>query len=240
MVKFALMDGRRVEFELEPRSSHPREAHRLFNKVAEAIQKDWRENGSPDHPKAPGQRKKKRDLRWLKVTSYVVLTEMLRLELDDVFETRIKKHRRYPRGQRGHPNRFQLGLMALFAEQPNILNPRDRERLGKQLWQAHRHYVPPAFLLGFLSQLQGKDAGENLVGSDLLRDFKDWIIERRTIDADGERGDYPMEIEQRVEEEEVRRRRAQAENDPDDEEDEQEVRSRLFGGEPNPWDDDDD
>lgn len=240
MVKIALIGGRRLELELEPKTSDSREADRLFDKVSMAIQKHWNEYGPAHQSTPPGQRKKKRDLRWLKVTSYTVLAEILCLELEEVFEHRIKKHRRYPRGQRGDPNPFQLGLMALFAEQPDILNSRDRERLGKQLWQAHRHYVPPTFLLGFLSQLEGKAPGPKLVGSDLLRDFKDWIIERRAIDAGGERGDYPMEIEQRVEEEEERRLRARGEDDDPDEEDELEEQSRLAGGEPDPWDDDDD
>ena len=219
MVKIALVDGRRVELELEVKSSDPREASRLFDKAAKAIQREWL-NGTPDQPQHSGKRRKKRDLRWLKVTSYAVLSEVLHLEQHDVFETRIKEYRRYPRGQKGNPNLFQLGLMALFAERPDILNPRDRERLGKQFWQAHRHYVPPPFLLGFLGQLKRSDAGPMLDCGDLQREFVDWIIERRAMDTRGERGDYPLEIEDRVDEEEARRRAAASDDDSwaDDEE----------------------
>jgi hypothetical protein len=211
VVEITMLEGARINIPIEPRSSHPAEAKRLFDRAAQTVQSEWKKRRELDPGIGPGGRKKKRDLRWLKVTAYIILKEMIFLELDDVFEQRIRQYRRYPRGERGRPNRFQMGLLALFAEDAKALSSSDRQRIGKLLDVAYRHYVRPEFLIGFLAQYEGSSRDELLPGTDLLRDFGAWIAEcRAEPGADDDRYDYPADIEREVE---VRQGRRLAEQD---------------------------
>lgn len=204
-MKMRRLDGVRIELSLIPRSG-PREhleAKRLFDAARRKIQAEWKKRSRPGS---------KRDLAWLAVTAYEVIAEMLNNELDDVFEICIEENGRHRRGRIGSPNRFQVGLMALFADEPNAVNTRDRERIGKKLWRAYRHYVPPELLTGFLMQPKG----ELLPGHDLSRDFMDWIIDRRSEESAAKnesRGEYPSAIEEAVEKRQSLRLIAEAEDD---------------------------
>jgi hypothetical protein len=205
LVRMRRLDGVRTELSLSPRPGpgEQNEARRLFDAACRRIQSEWKERSRPGL---------KRDLSWLAVTAYEVIGELVRNEQDDMFEMRIAENGRHRRGRIGSPNRFQVGLMALFADDPDAVNARDRERIGKKLWRAYRHYVPPQFLIGFIMQPKG----ELLPGSDLSRDFQDWIIDRRAKESAAEnegRGEYPNEIEDAVEERQSLRRIDEPEDD---------------------------
>lgn len=210
LVKMRRLDGVRSELSLIPKPgpAEQLEANRLFDAACRKIQAEWKKRSRSGS---------KRDLAWLAVTAYEVIGEMVRNELDDVFERRIAEHGRRRRGRTGNPNRFQVGLLAIFADGLDAVNARDRERIGKKLWRAYRHYVPPQFLTGFLMQPRG----ELLPGHDLSRDFRDWIIDRRADESAAEnesRGEYPIEIEEAVEERQSLRLIAKGEDDDWDDE----------------------
>lgn len=205
LVKLRRLDGVRINLSLIPKPGpgEQLEAKRLFDAACRSIQAEWKKRSRPGL---------KRDLSWLAGTAYEVIGEMVQNEVDDVFEMRIAENGRHRRGRIGSPNRFQVGLMALFADDPNAVNARDRERIGKKLWRAYRHYVPPELLIGFLMQPKG----ELLPGHDLSRDFLDWIIDRRSEESAAEnesRGEYPSEIEEAVEKRQSLRLIAEAEHD---------------------------
>lgn len=183
MAKIEIGQGRWVDFPLESPRGVSAESARLFDEVADAIKQEWRlRSASP-----------KRDLNWLKRTCYVVITEMLVLDIDELFKARSRSHGRYARGEKGRPNIFQVGLMAIFAEDRRALNARDRERFGKQLRCAYQHYVPPDFLIGFLWQIGGDQGSQGT--RTIRKDFYEWIIEQRLMDDQDERGPYPRVLE---------------------------------------------
>lgn len=198
MVKIERSDGRFTELVLESERGVEAESTRLFDQAVRVIQGEWRLRIGPSN----------RDLGWLKRACYTLIAEILALDQADVFEDRIRAHGRYARGARGRPNIFQTGLMAIFADDRLALNARDRERFGKQLWTAYRHYVPAEFLIGFLSQRDGskpvksRGKGKSQDPEKLQRDFHEWIIERRSTDDRDDlfRGPYPRAIEAAVEE----------------------------------------
>lgn len=179
------LERRAVTIDFQSIDSDSSEATRLFDKAAGAIQAEWRVR-----QKTFGRR---RDLGWLEVTCYALLVQMLNLDLAGLFDERIRQHGRYSKGSRGNPNCFQTGLMALFADDAECLGARDRERMGKRMWRAYRHYVPPVFLLGFLEQQRSG-------ASELEPGFAAWIAERRWCERDdsGARGTYPAAIEEAV------------------------------------------
>lgn len=218
MVRIARLDGRRTEVPLEAPGGGSGETELLFDRAALLIQTEWKQRRS-ERELHRGPRSK-RDMRWLKVTCYSLVSEMLRLDQADVFDSRIKQHGRYPRGPRGAPNPFQTGLMALFANDPSALDARDRERIGKLLWYAFRHYVPVEFLIGFLVQREVKGQTTRFTGWELDPEFTDWIVERRLLERDdADRGVYPKHIEDAVEARQMRLRVASDEYDSDWDED---------------------
>lgn len=114
-----------------------------------------------------------------------------------------KPDRRGKPDQRGKPapvNPFQRGLYAVFAvakPQRNRrpvkpaqlgssgstdklplprrgLTPAVRERLGKQMWQAYRHFVPPALINGFVLQI-GVETIRAMAPTDIAPGFEGWI-----------------------------------------------------------------
>lgn len=196
MAKIERKDGRWVDLSLESPRGDDAETARLFDRAAHIIQEEWAQRNGP----------KQRDLRWLKRSCYALIAEILDIDREDLFDSRNRRHGRYARGKKGTPNAFQSGLMAIFADDRRALNSRDRERFGKQLRLAYRHYVPPEFLIGFLYQheLSGETDADHV-----HRSLYDWIIERRSLDLrESEfRGTYPPAIEKAVESRRDERRR---------------------------------
>lgn len=142
-----------------------------------------------------------------------MLRAMLAEDLTNIFEERIKDCKRNPRRKREGLNPFQHGLMALFADaretknvpNPKAISPRDRERIGKELWYAYRHYVPQEFLAGFLKQVRSPDLARRSVEGEIEAGFEEWIINSYAAEMNDDtsgfdaRGTYPKGIEKAAE-----------------------------------------
>ena len=72
---------------------------------------------------------------------------------------------------------------------------RQREILGKQLWHAFRHFVPPQFLNGFIAEYGPAANRRRLSDPDYIEPgFRDWIIARLCENSDNielRDGQYP-------------------------------------------------
>ena len=122
-----------------------------------------------------------------------MLHKVLDEELEELFERRIFHHGGYLQGQHDRLNPFQHGLIALFAHHQAAMPRQTRERIGKELWCAYRHYVPPAFLLGFLGQVRPTGLPRRSIDEVIDPAFEQWIIEQRSREDDNHdaRGPYP-------------------------------------------------
>lgn len=174
-----------------------------FVKIARLVQKEWSVRASAASPKpslAP--------IPWLSTTAYVVVGAMLDQGLEELLKKRIGDRIHHLPGPRTDLNPFQLGLMALFVDYseakkagtPQAKRPQTRERIGKELWYAYRHYVPAEFLLGFLHQVRSPGLERRSVAGEIEPGFEEWIIRRRPEDeGQYDRGLYPQEIEDVIE-----------------------------------------
>lgn len=135
--------------------------------------------------------------KWLRPLAYRLISACLDFDLVHLLYRRSLKVGHYKRGHPQLSNPFQLGLMAIFAEDTYFVKE-DRYELGQILWYAYRHYVPLCFINGFASQIGQIDKRRS--DNELEPEFTDWIIEHRLIDlrAHNPRGNYPDYIEQRV------------------------------------------
>lgn len=104
---------------------------------------------------------------WVKRICYRMIELHLQEERFYELNDRIAKNERQLRGITGDPNPFQTGLLAIFAHNPKIQRPskkvpqenkwvevmgaRDRERFGKQLFYAYRHFIPADRLSRFIA-----------------------------------------------------------------------------------------
>ena len=68
---------------------------------------------------------------------------------------------------------------------PEPLTNSQRELLGKQLWHAFRHVVPPPFLTAFLTEYgSARRRGDFTKHSSVEPGFSDWIIDRHCENSD--------------------------------------------------------
>ena len=172
-----------------------------FDKLSCTIAREFRHRRQRDR----GERRKAEALDWLTGVAYDVLKHVLDEDLEELIKERIKIHKRHRRGRVSPANPFQTGLMALFAHDKVLdeyaCRPQDRERVGKRLWHAYRHFVPQPFVLGFIRQLDGDALLERAARNEIEPGFHDWIVERLVrgdVYGDSVRGAYPREIEDKV------------------------------------------
>lgn len=176
-----------------------------FDQVSRAICRKW------EGMKAGCSLERGRHVAWLEGVSYRLFKDMIERDFDIVaiFERRCSDHGRAPTAKSAHTNLFQKGLSALFAHDWNAITPRDRERIGKRLWHAFRHFVPPEFLAGFLAQIPSEGLLKRAAANEIEPGFESWVIEKlklvsggtspeKDLDPGGWRGTYPSQNRPRV------------------------------------------
>ena len=135
---------------------------------------------------------------WSQSVCYPFLSYMIAYGHGTMFEERISRLGRDPRGSI-HVNPFQRGLLAAFAHEPGLMDEGDREYFGKRLWYAFRHYVPPCFLMGFLHEVWSNDAERRASSGFIEPQFEQWIWRERAGDPYPDlRGAYPAQLEAKV------------------------------------------
>lgn len=140
---------------------------------------------------------------WLRPVSYHLISQFLNSDQVEVFVRRAINFGRYSRGEHSGLNHFQLGLMAIFAHDRDVLRERDRERFGRQMAYAYSHFVPTPFLNGFLYEHRGWERASGDV-IEISRELREWVIVRLVGDFphEGEsvehRGSYPEDINSAV------------------------------------------
>ncbi len=150
---------------------------------------------------------------WVKRICYRMIELHIHEERFHELEDRISRYERRRRGIKGDPNPFQTGLLAIFAHNPKIQRPskkapgeidlvelmgtHDRERFGKQLFYAYRHFIPADRLARFIAF-----SYTHRKHSELPNDFIDPLFNAHVAHhlADAEvdledRRDYPDAIE---------------------------------------------
>jgi len=195
-VKITLSGGRIVTTDELWFLNDDSEERGMLDGICMQISRDYDlRRARPTHPlRAPNAKPNS----WLKPVCYELVVEFCREDRFDLLEDRIERCGRYSRGRRGDINVFQTGIMAIFAHAPKALGPRDRERFGKQLWHAFRHYVPSPFINGFIAQYE-KSTSHGRIGRDLDSAFRDWIVSERLNDPCPDfRGGYPKGINDEV------------------------------------------
>ena len=80
---------------------------------------------------------------------------------------------------------FCAGTTQKNDANPEPLTNSQRELLGKQLWHAFRHVVPPPFLTAFLTEYgSARRRGDFTKHSSVEPGFSDWIIDRHCENSD--------------------------------------------------------
>lgn len=135
--------------------------------------------------------------------------------------------------QNGHKlpenaNPFQLGLAAIFKAKGPKPPRMSAERIWKQAWYAHRHFVPSEFLEGFLRQCRATGIQERALSPYIEPGFDQWVIEHLAAATAGHACDFgdddfphhirtaASEIAQQLEEEKFRESQAAFEDNRDD------------------------
>ena len=194
-VTLTLPHGSRVK--LEQPFENDQAGAALFDRISRTIEAEWSSCRDATRPDAL-----RRSIPWLTQASYEALSSLIDDDLEglrQLFADRIKESHG-ERAPRDSLNMFQVGLMAIFAHNPAALHRRTRERIGKELWHAFRHYVPPAFLLGFLTQVRSPGLARRSVKGVIEPGFESWIVEQRLkgeFNHDA-RGAYPAAIDEQV------------------------------------------
>ena len=144
--------------------------------------------------------KAKAEMRtWVHKTCYEFLSFIIGYGHVAVFEERIRRLERDSRSS-DRVNPFQRGLLAVFANEPGLMDERDRSYFGKRLWYAYRHYVPLCFLMGFLHEVWSNDAERKVASNHIEPDYEQWILFERAKDTHPElRGRYPAALEENIE-----------------------------------------
>lgn len=168
---------------------------RLFATIASAIAFEYREKEKKNLQRRKSERRAGANA-WLIRVAYDLLLPMLEDGQLELLVAHCERHGRY--AARGVPeglNPFQIGLMAIFARTPQGISPQTRERLGKRLWHAARHYVPLEFVAGFIKQLDSKDLEKRVAHNEIEEGFEEWIFENINKDESIlDRGNYPSNI----------------------------------------------
>lgn len=152
---------------------------------------------------------------WLRRTAYQLISELVDHDNKEVFDQRIAKYGRRQRGQRGNPNDFQNGLMALVAHtQKLVLGPSKRELWGRQMMFAYCHHVPPAFLSAFIMKHWAGHRVGRYGRFVILPEFYNWVVK---CEAEGEGRDchYPKLIKDGVEKYNEKEERKESSRDED-------------------------
>ena len=209
-IKFRSLIGRIRVIDLIPLSDDPDDIAAHFEEIFKRVSQEYhlRKCEAPNLQDSP--------LRWLKPIAYTLLSFIVEFDLTDVLHARLKKYGRYNRGRGKSSNLFQTGLLAIFADdegrtktrrnkgddfRQELLPPPERKRLGHEMWHAFRHYVPPAFFVGFASQCGSRLVGEGKSGIEsVLPEFQDWVVEMESRSGLNStvRGEYPADIRARV------------------------------------------
>lgn len=134
---------------------------------------------------------------WLGKTCYPIIQYLIGEEVEDLLFGRIDKYSRQVRGSKGTDNIFQTALMAISAHDPMSIRHQDRERHGKNLMIAHRHFVPVEFLEGFLSKCSVQYFDDPTNAKSIDSNFENWIIEHSIdqVSLRAFRDKYPRRIQ---------------------------------------------
>lgn len=212
---FQLENARVVELDI-PRCEDSVEAAQIkFDELCHRIVQQFQVM-KPKQSISSNSKKRKRPGRstynsWVKQICYEVILVMLYEDQVGLFNRRIRKYSRHAASEKNKINIFQTGIIAIFAHDKKIMGPRDRERFGKELMYAFRHYIPVEFLDGFIRQCSSSNLSiaRRLKNSDLEKQFENWIVGERSREEDQSefeglsleewRGSYPKHIEERVE-----------------------------------------
>jgi hypothetical protein len=141
--------------------------------------------------------------RWAEQTCYAFICQWLRVnDPVDIIALCIERARSNGRYRRGRTlsasseQIFQAGLMAIFSHLPDQKEPKrprdgnfpktprrrvapyssaQRQTLGREMWHAYRHYVPPPFLRGFIKQAQTIGTRRGWRNSAAEPGFEEWV-----------------------------------------------------------------
>lgn len=135
---------------------------------------------------------------WIEDAGYEVLGRLVAYGHAQLLEERISRlDRSFLRGP--DDNAFHRGLVALIAHRPHLIGKEDRKRFGNRCWYAHRHYIPPCFLKGFLREVWSKNIDEKVARGHIEPKFEQWVyFERAKDDRPHLRGSYQAEMEDKV------------------------------------------
>ncbi|QYE35246.1 hypothetical protein KZX46_04390 [Polymorphobacter sp. PAMC 29334] len=189
-MKFSRLGRSSGSIELPETWATPLEVSRLLDHTAKMVCDEWLARcrtmavAPDDAPNA-----------WLERTCYALVMGYIKSEAEDAFEARIEQYQRKLRGPRSSGTIFQTALMAITAHQGDAISAGLRERVGKRLWHAYRHYVPPVFLNGFFKQIGSKDLPRRATDEEIEPGFDEWIAEQLAQETNFDsRGTYPGRI----------------------------------------------
>lgn len=138
---------------------------------------------------------------WLAQVCYQVLVPYIDHGCIDAIEDTLMAYGRYRKRRNEDLNPFQRGMMALFAnpDDAKLITASQRQRTGKAIWYAARHYIPAPLLTGFLTQVGVRRLME-VDEEDLEFGFDEWIAQCRARNPgdDAARGRYCSEINARA------------------------------------------
>ena len=143
---------------------------------------------------------------WLKEACYQIILSWHLWDFSEQLDDRIEGAGRLGRGtKKDDRDIFQLGLVALFAENPSVIPVPRRRGLTGPMWYAFRHYIGPAELNEFNRNYPGHKAHRADWREHIELKLEDWVVEQRTqskyrgCHLDDIRAEYPEHIEARVE-----------------------------------------
>lgn len=123
-----------------------------------------------------GRRQSER-LQWLRVECYNFLRPVIfQPDWHSLFAERIALYGHDILPRRGARNPFQLGLIAIFAHRLHLLTHQERELLGKQLWYACRHFIPPHLLVPFITSVGTSKIRAKADSNEIESAYTAWII----------------------------------------------------------------
>jgi hypothetical protein len=151
----------------DPDEIEPREAAHAFSRASGAIAGEWSIRSRMADPNMHHA--------WLRRVAYELLSFYFDFGFKNVIENRIASAGSYPKGRQKSVNLFQEGLLAIFGSTSDAPDANVRRTVGKQLWHAYRHFVPPEFLEGFLLQIGTRRIGAQSDANAIETGFEKWI-----------------------------------------------------------------